>query len=98
MIRKRDVACRGNGVSARGSQGGGHLLNKRGSKSSCIQALKIIDDEDESKFEDEYDEFDSVKLVGNKKPMLSPIEKADPKTSSVKVTGDVNYLSQSRFH
>ena len=30
--------------------------------------------------------------------MLSPIEKADPETSIVKVTRDANYLSQSRFN
>ena len=37
---------RGNGVSTRGNQGEGDLLNKRGSKSFGIQALKISDDED----------------------------------------------------
>ena len=46
---------RGNGVSVRGNQGEGDMLNKRGSKSSRIQALNISDDEDESKYEDEYD-------------------------------------------
>ena len=37
---------RGNGVSARGNQGEGDLLNKRGSKSSGIQALKTSVDKD----------------------------------------------------
>ena len=46
---------RGNGVSARGNQGEGGMLNKRGYKSSGIQALNISDDEDESKYEDEDD-------------------------------------------
>ena len=88
---------RGNGVSATGNQGEGDLLNKRGSKSSGIQELNISDDENEAKYEDKDDEFDSVKPMGHKKPMLSPVEKSYPKTSSVKVIGDANYLSQSRF-
>lgn len=108
---------RGNGVSARGGRGEGDLLNRRGSKSSGRQVLKISDDEDEDESEDEDedkddefdavtdvtssseddDEFDSAKPVGHKQPMLSAVQKADPKTSSVKVTGDANYLSQSRF-
>ena len=47
---------------------------------------------------DNEDEFDSVKPVGHKKPMLSAVEKEGPKTcSSVKATGDANYLNQSRF-
>ena len=66
---------RGNGVSAKGNQGEGDLLNKKYSKSSCIQELKIMDDEDESKYEDEDDEFYSVKPMGHKQPMLIPTEK-----------------------
>ena len=46
---------RGNGVSARGNQGEGDMLNKRGSKSSSIQALNITYDEYESKYEYEDD-------------------------------------------
>ena len=38
-----------------------------------------------------------MNLVGHMHPMLSLVEKEDPKTSSVKDTRDANYLSQSRF-
>ena len=88
---------RGNGVSAKGNQGEGDLLNKRGSESSSTQALNTNDDENEYKDEDEDDDFDLVNLVGHKKSMLGLVEKEDPKTSSVKDTRDANYLSQSIF-
>lgn len=103
---------RGNGVSARGRRGEGDLLNRRGTKfSSATQALRISDDEDEDESEDDEfdaamdvtsssddeDEFDSVKPVGHRQPISSAVKKEDPKTSSVKVNGDANYLSQSRF-